>query len=207
MPSSAQTRPSIAVRDPERMPSVRSVGSRSSLVATGDPAPMSRRPANSPARSASGPGELDRVRGVPGTRPSARSASAPLHAECRPARPRVRSRRRAIGIAASPPPGSRSRSRRQSRASRTAARRRTGRRAVERRWRAPIAQPLPHRAELDERAVLVEDDEVDAVEADRSHRPRRPPPPPACAIARGPRTKRASGGNDSVTAAPRHRGP
>ncbi len=56
----------------------------------------------------------------------------------------------------------------------------------------------PHRAEVDDRAVLVEDDEVDAVEPD-GHTSA-----PASALASAPsraapRTKQASGGNEIVT--------
>ena len=101
MPSSAQT---VASTDPVRSSAarVRSVGSRSSLVATAIRLPERRSPLKSATRSvnglarATGSGACQAVR-------SARSASEVV----RPAATRmsrVWSRSRAIGVAASPPP-------------------------------------------------------------------------------------------------------
>ena len=59
----------------------------------------------------------------------------------------------------------------------------------------------PHRAELDERAVLVEDDQVDPLEEDR-HTSSTTASVARTSSRAAPSTKQASGGNDTVTGKP-----
>ena len=102
-PSSAQTSASIAPARPSDA-SVRTVGSRSSLVATAIRRPPRPKPSEQGRQIRQRMGEADRIGRVPGrverllrrvdaSRPRRRSTSS------------VRSRRRAIGVAARPPPG------------------------------------------------------------------------------------------------------
>ena len=106
-------------RPPRARASVRSVGSRSSLVATATFRPSRTEPAEQRRQIRQRVGQRDRVRRVPGAsqRPSASASDSPASTRTS----RVRSRSRAIGVAASPPWAGPCRSPRRSRASRTAA--------------------------------------------------------------------------------------
>ena len=91
--------------------------------------------------------------------------------------------------------------RRRTRASRTAVRRSSARSAAASRAASSTAQPLHIGAELDERAVLVEDDQVDPVEEDR-HTSSTTASVARTSSRAAPSTKHASGGNDTVTGKP-----
>ncbi len=153
----------------------RSVGSRSSLVATAirRPPPAAGRTAPG-GRSAAGRARPDRGRARPPRR--ARSASASVTAA---GQQHVATSARACWPSASrpaPPPGSDAPGRRvEARASRTRRPRPAARSSRVRRIARVDRPAAPHRVEVDERAVLVEDDEVDAVEPDGHTSARRPP--------------------------------
>ena len=66
-----------------------------------------------------------------------------------------------------------------------------------------LGPAAPHRVELDERPVLVEDDEVDAVEtAGHTSAPVATSGPDEAAVSASARTKHASGGNDTEIGSP-----
>ena len=200
-PSSAQTDRVDRVGARPSAASVASVGSRSSVVATAIRRPLARSRANRRRQV----GQRD-ARARPGRararpRRAPRRAAARSDTTARPARRDVRSRM----------PGHRrggQRRRRRRRAPVTGSKPSiaksgpaTGRRSAAARPSAERRGPAaPHRVEVDERAVLVEDDEVDAVEPD-GHTLARRPPRRRRRVATVPRRGRstASGGNETVT--------
>ena len=195
-PSSAQTTASTRVRHAER--GQRPLG-RLAVVAgrDGDP-PAARREGRRTGRGGPPAGRA-RPTGsgacqAPASGRSASSGESPL----RSSRSRVP---RGGAPSASRPAGRRGGSsgrRVDSRASRTAVRRQL--RPVRRRSRVgEVHRPAaPHRVELDERAVLVEDDEVDAVERGRSHLVATASGSRGRSSRAAPSTKQASGGNETV---------
>ena len=203
-PSSAQTTASTASVTP-RAPSVRT--SRLAVIAGRDRDAAGRRPQaarTGPAgRSAGGPASTGRARARRGS--SARSRLVrrePLRSTRTSLRLLAQARHRRRGEPAAVAGSSASPGR--SRASRTAVSSTAGR-WPPRRSRAEFHRPAaPHRAELDERPVLVEDDEVDAVEEDRSHLGDDGLGRDGASSRAAPSTKQASGGNDTRDRRSRH---